>query len=132
MIQSFLLLVVAIFGLFLPVIAQHQADTGQKTETACRAEWRANGASKGASRTKGMTQDAFVAQCRTGHPAAQVSRSSAGPSTDATASPLQKPSHPSAHAAQPRGPEQHSRRHTRSRIERHASRAARADWSGGF
>jgi hypothetical protein len=127
MFQSFLLLVVAIVALFLPVVvAQHRTDAGQKTEQACLAEWRA----KGVSRAKGMTQKAFVEQCRSGHAAAQMSASSARPSTNGTASPLQKSSHPSAHLARRHLPERHSRHH--ARIENHASGAAPADSNGGF
>jgi hypothetical protein len=124
MFQSFLLLVIAIFGLFLPVIAQHRNDTRQKTETACLAEWRA--------RAKGMTQKAFVAQCRSGHAEPQASANTAEPSTNGTATPLQESSRPSAHPAQRRVTERHSRHHARPRVENQASRPAPADSSGGF
>jgi hypothetical protein len=127
MTHSFLLLIVAIVGLLLPVVAQHKADMGQRTEKACLAEWRA----KGASRPKGMTQDAFVAQCRGGQ-ATQTAASSAEPSTNGAASPLQKTARPSAHLAQRRVSARHSRRHARLRIEDHASTAARADSNAGF
>ena len=133
MIQSFLLLVVAIFGLFLPVVAQHltkdKQTTGntQKTEQACLADWRAI---KPASRAKGMTQQAFVQQCRSGIATAQASGGSA-PSTNGTATPLQKPSPTAPHLAKRHAPERHARTHARS-SEKQGNRSARAESAGGF
>jgi hypothetical protein len=120
MIQSFLLLVAAIFGLFLPVLAQHmtksqqKADGPQKTEQACLAEWRAI---KPASRAKGTTQQGFIQQCRSGTATAQASGSSA-PSTNGTATPLQKPSPTPPHLAKRSAPERHARTHTHGRRTR--------------
>jgi hypothetical protein len=45
-----------------PVLAQ------QKTVKACQDEWRAN---KADNQAKGITEKAYVAQCRTGGPSAQ-------------------------------------------------------------
>jgi len=134
MIQSFLLLAAAIFGLFLPVIAQHMAKDQQKvdgplkTEQACLAEWRAI---KPASRAKGTTQQGFVQQCRSGTATAQASGSSA-PSTNGTATPLQTPSPTTPHLAKRRAPERHARAHARQTSERPGSRSARAESAGGF
>ena len=44
------------------------AATGQKTAKACIEEWRAN---KAANEAKGVTQKAYVADCRTGKTTAQ-------------------------------------------------------------
>src|SRR5262249_21716753 len=107
---------------------QHRSDTRQKTEKACLAEWRAN---KG-TRPKGITQDVFVAQCRGGPAVAQTSTSSAAPSTNGTATPLQKPSRPAAHPAKRRVPEKHARSHARPRGENQASRTAGGNSNGGF
>ena len=46
------------------------AATGQKTVKACIEEWRAN---RAANEAKGVTQKAYVADCRTGKTAAQPS-----------------------------------------------------------
>src|SRR5690349_2327005 len=124
MIQSFLLLVAAIFGLFLPVLAQHKADTQHKTEKPCAAEWRANTA---AGRTKGTTQDAFVKQCQGGGASAQAAASSAAPSTNGVATPLQKPSRAAAHVEKRRVTERNSRSHTRRRAESPATPLTRAE-----
>jgi len=135
MFQSFLLLVAAIFGLFLPVVAQHMTKTQQtiadprKTEQACLAEWRAT---KPANRTKGMTQQVFVQQCRHGTTSAQASAGSAAPSTNGTATPLQKPSPTSPHLAKRRAPDRHARTHARTTSEKQGNRSARADSAGGF
>jgi len=49
------------------------AATGQKTAKACRDEWRAN---KDANQAKGITEKAYVTQCRAGGVAAQPASSS--------------------------------------------------------
>ena len=51
-----------------PPPAPTAATTGQKTVKACQEEWRAN---KAANQASGITQKAYVAQCRGGTPAAE-------------------------------------------------------------
>ena len=46
-----------------PAAAPTTAVAGQKTTAACRAEWRAN---KAANQANGVTEKAYVAQCRGG------------------------------------------------------------------
>jgi len=89
MLQSFALLVIAILGLMLPVIAQHKSEFLQKSEKACAAEWRAE---KAANRTKGLSEKAYVEQCRNASAIAQAAPGPSG-STTGAASPLQKSSH---------------------------------------
>jgi hypothetical protein len=68
--------IAAIFGVVTfsaPLIAQ------QKTEKACQEEWRAH---KAANQAKGITEEAYVTQCRTGSsmaPAPAASTSSKVP-----------------------------------------------------
>ena len=50
--------------------------TGQKTVAACRDEWRAN---KVANQTSGITEKAYVAQCRGGAAHAQTTAAPAAP-----------------------------------------------------
>ena len=52
--------IVGVFLLSLPAVAQ------QKTVRACQAEWRAN---KDANQAKGITEKAYVTQCRAAAPA---------------------------------------------------------------
>ena len=56
---------------------------GQKTVSACRAEWRAN---KAANQAAGVSEKAYVARCRGGAPPAQTTATPAGP-TAPTAAP---------------------------------------------
>jgi hypothetical protein len=65
-----------------------QAGTGQKTVRACQEEWRAD---KAANQTKGITEKAYVVQCRAGGTAAQ-----APPATPAAQTPAATPRAPSA------------------------------------
>jgi hypothetical protein len=58
-----------------PVLAQ------QKTVKACQDEWRAN---KADNQAKGITEKAYVAQCRTAGPAAQPASAPAAKPTPAT------------------------------------------------
>jgi hypothetical protein len=59
--------------------------TGQKTAGACRDEWRAN---KAANRTNGITEKAYVAQCRSGTAPTQTTVAPAAPPAPApTAAP---------------------------------------------
>jgi hypothetical protein len=66
------------------------ATTGQKTAKECREEWRAN---KAANQASGVTEKAYVAQCRGGAPAAQP-----------TAAPAAPPAPPPAPTAAPAAP----------------------------
>ncbi len=52
------------------------AATGQKTVKACRDEWRSN---KDANQAKGITEKAYVTQCRTGGTVAQPAPAPAAP-----------------------------------------------------
>jgi hypothetical protein len=65
-----------------------QAATGQKTVKACQEEWRAN---KAANQANGVTEKAYVAQCRGG----------AAPATAAPAAPAAPPPTPTATPAAP-------------------------------
>jgi hypothetical protein len=56
--------------------------TGQKTVAACRDEWRAN---KPANQAAGITEKAYVAQCRGGAAPAQTTAAPAAPSAPAPA-----------------------------------------------
>jgi len=64
-----------------PTGAAAQAATGQKTAKACRDEWRAN---KAANQASGVTESAYVAQCRGGAAPAQTT---AAPTTPSAAAP---------------------------------------------
>lgn len=61
-----------------PVFAQ------QKTVKACQEEWRAN---KAANQAKGITEMAYVTQCRAGGAAAQPAQQTPPPTTAAPAAP---------------------------------------------
>ena len=90
-----------------PALAQ------QKTVKACQEEWRAN---KAANQAKGITEKAYVAQCRTGAsagtiPAPAPPASSAQPKAKPTAAPAapSRSTTPSAPAATaPTGTNQYS------------------------
>jgi hypothetical protein len=58
--------------------------TGQKTAGACRDEWRAN---KAANQANGITEKAYVAQCRSGATAIQTTAPAAPPAPGPTAAP---------------------------------------------
>ena len=62
-----------------PTVAAPLPTTGQKTAKACRDEWRAN---KAANQTNGITEKAYVDQCRVG---AAPSQTTAAPPTSTTA-----------------------------------------------
>lgn len=71
-------LLTAIFGVVTfsaPLIAQ------QKTERACQEEWRAN---KAANQAKGITEQAYVTQCRMGSSAAPAPAASTSPKQTTT------------------------------------------------
>jgi hypothetical protein len=57
-------------------VSPTQAATGQKTVKACRDEWTAN---KAANQANGITQKAYVAQCRGGAAPAQTTATPAAP-----------------------------------------------------
>lgn len=80
--------IATVCGLLLATIAPpYQAFAQQRTAAECRAEWRANRAENQAA---GITERAFVAQCRRGEtPAApaQAAPRGAAPGADATAQP---------------------------------------------
>jgi hypothetical protein len=63
------------------------AATGEKTAKACRAEWRAN---KDANQAKGITEKAYVTQCRAGGVAAQPAPASTTTAAPAPAAAGQK------------------------------------------
>ena len=63
------------------------AATGQKTVKACRDEWRAN---KDANQAKGVTEKAYVTQCRAGGVAAQPAPSTTTATAPAPAATGQK------------------------------------------
>lgn len=132
MFQSFLLFIVAIFGLFLPVLAEHKparhTSDQQKTVAACVAEWRATKMSQ----AKGMTQNTFVEQCRN-EVVAQTAATSSPPAVRATTGIASAPPTPSRAAAHPekRIAHRHGRRHARLHGEP-AGAAAGADRGEGF
>ena len=72
------------------------AADGQKTAKACRDEWRAN---KDANQAKGVTEKAYIAQCRSGGTAAAPAPAPA-PSRTTTA-PTAPPPPPATTAARP-------------------------------
>ena len=59
-----------------PAPAPTAAATGQKTAKECREEWRAN---KAANQANGVTEKAYVAQCRGGAAPAQTTAAPAPP-----------------------------------------------------
>ena len=72
---------VAIFGVVTfsaPTIAQ------QKTEKACQEEWRAH---KASNQAKGITEGAYVTQCRTGSSMAPAPAASTSPKATTGAAP---------------------------------------------
>src|SRR6185437_5418202 len=73
------------------------AATAQKTVKACQEEWRAN---KDANQAKGITEKAYVTQCRAGGIVAAPTPSVAPP-TRSTAAPAPVPPPPARTASQP-------------------------------
>src|SRR5262247_3161913 len=69
--------IIGVSVMSFPALAQ------QKTVKACQEEWRAN---KDANQAKGITEKAFVTQCRAGGVAAQPPPSA--PSNTTTAAPV--------------------------------------------
>jgi hypothetical protein len=76
-----------------PAVAQ------QKTAKACQEEWRAN---KADNQAKGITEKAYVDQCRTGTSSAQPKTAPATPAP--AASPPAKPAATAATPAKPAAP----------------------------
>src|SRR6476659_6347410 len=70
--------IVGVSILSFPALAQ------QKTVKACQEEWRAN---KDANQAKGITEKAYVTQCRAGGVAAQPAPSAASSTTTAAPTP---------------------------------------------
>lgn len=64
-----------------------QAIAQQKTASACRAEWRAN---KAANQAKGITEKAYVAQCRAGASPAQTTAAPPAPPPPAQPAPTRR------------------------------------------
>jgi hypothetical protein len=94
--------------------ASPQAATAQKTVKACQEEWRAN---KATNQAKGITEKAYIVQCRAAGTAAQSPPSTPTPQTSAatppapsapTASSTVKPARAPTASAAPAGPNQFS------------------------
>jgi len=83
-----------------PSPAPTAATTGQKTAKECREEWRA---SKAANQASGVTEKAYIAQCRGGTPAAQPTAAPAAPAAPPPA-PTAAPAAPPAPTAAPAAP----------------------------
>jgi len=83
-----------------PNPAAPQTGTGQKTAKACRDEWRAN---KAANQANGITEKAYVDQCRGGIPPSQTTSAPPAPAATPTAAPAAPAPAPTA-AAPPAGP----------------------------
>ncbi len=84
-----------------PTATAAQSAGGQKTAKACREEWRAN---KAANQVGGVTESAYVAQCRGGTAPAQTTTAPAAPSASApAAAPAPAPT-AAAPSAQPVSP----------------------------
>jgi hypothetical protein len=84
-----------------PTAAAAQAASGQKTAKACRDEWRAN---KSANQASGVTESAYVAQCRGGAAPAQTTAAPAAPSASVpapSAAPAPTAAVPSSQPASP-------------------------------
>jgi hypothetical protein len=92
-----------------PTVAAPRPATGQKTAKECRDEWRAN---KAANQASGVTEKAYVAQCRGGAESAQPTAApvpapapTAAPAAPApaptAAAPPARPAPPATTAARP-------------------------------
>jgi hypothetical protein len=79
-----------------PTAAAPQTATGQKTAKTCRDEWRAN---KAANQANGVTEKAYVDQCRGGAAPAQTTAAPPPPAHAPTAAPAPAPT---AAAPQPK------------------------------
>ena len=74
-----------------PAAAPEAAATGQKTAKECREEWRAN---KAANQSNGVTEKAYVAQCRGGAAPAQTTAAPPTPPAPAPAPAAAAPAAP--------------------------------------
>jgi len=74
-----------------PAAAPEAAATGQKTAKECREEWRAN---KAANQSNGVTEKAYVAQCRGGAAPAQTTAAPPTPPAPAPAPTAAAPAAP--------------------------------------
>lgn len=83
-----------------PTTAASQTSSGQKTAKGCREEWRAN---KAANQANGVTESAYVEQCRGGAAPAQTTAAPAAPAPAPSAAPATPASAPTA-AAPPAKP----------------------------
>jgi hypothetical protein len=92
--RAFALIVSVVLG---AVIVTSPAVAQQKTAKACQQEWRAN---KAANQAAGITEKAYVAQCRTG--ASPTTQAPAAPMAPAATAPTQAPARTTAPAAPPR------------------------------
>ena len=81
-------------------VSPTQTATGEKTAKACRDEWRAN---KAANQANGVTEKAYVAQCRGGAAPAQTTAAPAPPAPAPKAAPASPAPAPTA-AAPPTKP----------------------------
>ena len=81
-----------------PAAAPEAAATGQKTAKECREEWRAN---KAANQANGVTEKAYVAQCRGGAAPAQTTAAPPTPSAPAPAPTAAAPAPAPTAAASP-------------------------------
>jgi hypothetical protein len=79
-----------------PSTVPSQTTTAQKTVKACREEWRAN---KADNQAKGITEKAYVEQCRTGAATAAPTPAAPPPTTTAAPPPAAQP--PARSAAPP-------------------------------
>jgi hypothetical protein len=96
--------------LSFPVVAQ------QKTEKACKEEWQAN---KADNKAKGITEKAYVTQCRAGSSAAQPvpapatstsskTKTTPAPTSAPAAAPAKSSAQPAAAATAPAGANQYT------------------------
>jgi hypothetical protein len=78
-----------------PTAVAPQPTTGQKTAKACRDEWRAN---KAANQANGVTERAYVDQCRGGASPSQTTAAPPAPAAAPTAAPAAPAPAPTAAA----------------------------------
>lgn len=133
MMQSFAVLLVTIFGLFLPVLIQHKTDVQQKLATTCLAQSHAASAANAVDHAKGATQKSSLGQCGGGTATAKAAIvPSNAPSTNGAAAPLQTPS--GAPAVDTRRMHHRHVRHSRARprLENAASPSAATNPAAGL
>jgi hypothetical protein len=94
--------IAAMCGIVLLAIApSFSAFAQQKTAAACRAEWRAN---KAANQAAGITEKAYVAECRSGAaPSARPPAAAPAPTASAPTGQIPAQPAPSRRAAAPAG-----------------------------